>query len=293
MITDVTTTADLLTAVPAGGTIRLAPGLYTLPTYLIPPANTRIIGAGPDTILQRAPGLPTNVMLWAPYGGCQFQDFVVDGNQPNNATNTAAEFVCTAGGLSFERVEWRNFNQFGMDAEGSQHMRLRDCTFRGIGSPDVGGTVGLVDVSALTKDLVIDGCWFFDHRLSAVFLTGSFKVLNSFFSGNHRQFAVTGGGQIAFNQGARSGVVANNTVETGGGPVTAGIEIDNITDGIEVYGNFVSGQGLVGIVVEQVARHARVHHNTVTGCGRGVVDYTSGQDNVCADNVEYGNGAGY
>ncbi len=291
MITDVTTTADLLTAVPAGGTIRLAPGLYTLPTYLIPPANTRIIGAGPDTILQRAPGLPTNVMLWAPYGGCRFVDFVVDGNQANNFTNTAAEFVAPGPDINFERVEWRNYNQGGLVPEDSQHMRLRDCIFRGIGSPDIGGAWGIFDVSPLTKDLVIDGCKFYDHRLSGVFLTGTFKLTSSYFSGNHRQFQITGGGQIAFNMGARSGVVANNTVESGGGPVTAGIEIDNITDGIEVYGNFVSGQGLVGIVVEQVARHARVHDNTVTGCGRGIVDYTTGQDNRCWDNTEYGNAA--
>lgn len=104
--------------------------------------------------------------------------------------------------------------------------KITGSTLLGLGSADT-GFMGIWFDNGNVSDLIISDNVIKDQRLNGIFGSGrNVQIARNYLSGNHRQIYPTGGGQIAIKGVATNANISivGNIVETGGGPVTSGLE---------------------------------------------------------------------
>ncbi len=265
---------EAVNALPAaGGTIYMGVGTFIMRREVIlAKANVIIQGAGMSaTILQRS--FTTNPSNLLTLSGAQMwvKDLTLDGN--DQATNgEELSFQSTDGGA--ERVKIINNAQAAIDVLASRNT-IKNCYLLGQANASVvHGAYGIwSDLGATVNGLLIDGNTIKDQTLNGIFVSGlNIRIVNNYLKGNHVQSVPTGGGQIDIKDNAANYniVVANNTIDTGGGVGTDGIEEDSRNT--TLIGNVINDQLGWGIAISNNSgtpgpTHVSVIGNTIRNGG--------------------------
>jgi hypothetical protein len=230
-------------ALPAnGGDVKLSANTTYLltSTITVSKPNVTIHAPGWGTILKRDPSL-TVQLLHGTGTGFVARNITFDGNAP--AANTI---------------------YFELQAEGAnslvEHCQFIGCSggalaISGANSRATGNTVaapgpGIISgygIWALNHDAVkIDHNTVSGTGIDAIAFNGNGTIVD----GNHVyncQCKVFGGGQIAQYAGGDGSVIINNTIDTGGSPLTIGIELTS--SNVTLIGNTVQNQNSAGCVI--------------------------------------------
>jgi hypothetical protein len=163
--------------------------------------------------------------------------------------------------------------------------RIEDCIFTGNAVAGNSATLvayGIICASTGTTKLLIAHNTFSNWTNAGTFISGSFQVLGNLYYNNHIQTVASGGGQIAFN-GDGAGIISGNLMTNGGGSLTVGIEVDNVTIGTIITSNHINFQSQEGILVQGAASNIIINANIVKNCG-GAGGIVSGRPNVTISN---------
>ncbi len=255
-------------ALPAAG------GLMTLPpnsvfwltgTLNITKNNVTLAGSGVgDSIIRRSPSLSSGHLITASGTGFRITGVTLDGD---GVKNLAAEVALLGTGAVVDGIEVRNNAHIAIAVAASK-AKITGSSLLGLGNADT-GYMGIWFDNSNVSDLIISDNVIKDQRLNGIFGSGrNVEIARNYLSGNHRQVYPTGGGQIAIKGVATNANISivGNLVETGGGPVTSGLEIDG--PGVSIVWNQIHGHGLFGIILQSGFGH-EVVGNTVSNSGTG------------------------
>jgi len=125
-----------INALPStGGTVFLTDGTFNLSAMidLGPKIHTKVVGAGPGTILKIANGANVSAIRGLAAFDLTFADFAIDGNNANNTTGNAFQFLDSGGaGLKLERLYIYNMAEAAVTVSADE-MSILNCEIHDCG----------------------------------------------------------------------------------------------------------------------------------------------------------------
>ncbi|MFA6282365.1 MAG: right-handed parallel beta-helix repeat-containing protein [Candidatus Omnitrophota bacterium] len=229
----------------SGGTIKIPYGTYLLNQQVSFAQSTNMVGEGKQSILKLGTTI-TLPMLSFPANLSSITNLGIDGNVSGNTVINNALVELNGDQITISNIYMYDIRAIGITV-GGDHTKILNNEIYGSNSASI-DNIGVWHDNNV-YDLLISGNTFKNHGINATFGKGyDVRIVNNYFANNHLQSVPTGGGQLCIARGAESVVIANNTVEAGGGVSTYGIEVEGTN--IVVLGNVIRLQGMHGIVLQ-------------------------------------------
>lgn len=233
-------------AASVGKILLLPSGTILVNSAINITTQIHIRGNGAATTTIKRGNALTGPMLKLTADNSILEDFSVDGNGVVNTVNTNAQVLLQANKCIARNLTVTNFRGPGISlagdyccAESNIIIGIGDATIQSYGIWGVNTKTGL---QAINNTVLNNG-------LNGIFLDGpGIRIVGNYLAGNHWQVSPQGGGQIAVDNSAgqtNGAVVANNTIRSGGGTATYGIELNG--DNLTVTANTIEFQGKHGI----------------------------------------------
>ena len=272
-------------ALPAtGGIITLAADtVYTIATQvLLSKPNVRITAPSWNTIVQRAPGYTSGIVLRSTGAGNVIEGFTIDGNSV--AATTQFE-VNVAGNNSLVRnMQFINSRANGNLVLAGNNSRATGNRIIGPGT-DPGSEMGYGIWAINHQTVMIDHNTISGTGIDGIGFDGDgSQIIGNRLFGCHC-WAGGPGGQIGSyrppNGSGTGGVISGNTIGPGGSAPANGIEA--VMDNGLVSNNVIEGVGGYGIIV--VGNNTTITGNTVHNVGGPLLDGIYVLANVSGCNI--------
>jgi hypothetical protein len=260
---------------PDSSVVDIPEGVYTIgSTWVISRPGVTIRGAGPGkTILMRDPKF-SGLLVKMDAERSTISNLTLDGNGTGTVIGLNADSVAA------DTIEVKNFTHIGI-AVAASGCRITKSVVTGFGSADAPSMGIWHDAGKLpTKSTItIDHSTITNNGMCGIYCTGGeIVVANNVISGNHI-IENPGGGQIDIGNAFTRNTVAsikNNTITNGGAPKAGGIELGG--GKFTVVGNKIRNHGASGVGLGHNAIAALIADNTISNCGRNVVDANKPQN---------------
>lgn len=278
-----------------GSTINVSSGIH-------------IRGDGPDsTFVMRSLANP-HPLFRIPAGqkSVTISDFTLDGQLAEGALADVAQIEVgnsltnTPVNTRLQRIHFTNFDHMGV-ADSGDTTSISDCRFKGTVSitDETRSSIWGVWQGSVAKNLSVSHCDFRTLWGSAMLAYGDDgRFCNNTVENTHMAHQPGpwwSGGQVAIgqtvNDTAYSWIISNNTILSGGGAGTSGIEL-HCVDAV-VTGNIVYNQAESGIASQGSGRVERtISSNIIKGCNTGVSISNGSQQVNLVGNDCHNNGTG-
>lgn len=273
-----------ITALPAGGgTVYLMEGTYTIDTTIALNTKTRLIGAGPGTIIKLKNGINANfdAITISSKHEVVIRDITVDGNKANNSSGNQdgiyafASGSATQSGVSISYVTVTNFRNHGIDiTNGKSHKVTNSSIF----SNSVDG----VYLNGATEVTISDNTISSNTQYGIQALGDSSLINDNTMRANGQGIWVQGASYLTISG---NDIIGSTETNTG-----AGINLWSAGDHNLITSNNVSGGALYGIAVRTNSDHTTVTGNAISQNAAEGIFFTGSSDAVVSNNKLHDNG---
>ncbi len=277
-----TTINAAIAALPAtGGTVYLMEGTYIIDGAITPAAKTRLVGAGPGTVitLKNAINATVDAITVGSVNEVEISNLSLNGNKANNSSGAQVGIgIGTSGsatqtGTNMHDLTISNFRSEGIKLVTGKSSRLTNSS---IFSNDIGISFNAVTEMTISNNTISSNV----TRGIAIFST------NSTISGN----MMRANGTAIYAQSAGQNTISNNTITAS---TSTGISLSSSSNYNTITGNTITGGSAEGISTSS-SSHNVIANNVVEGnTSHGIaVSFVSDYNNVSNNKIHNNGGSG-
>ncbi|MEO5691178.1 MAG: right-handed parallel beta-helix repeat-containing protein, partial [Candidatus Saccharimonadales bacterium] len=297
-----TTINAAIAALPAGGgTVYLMEGTYIIDGAITPGAKTRLVGAGPGTVITLKNGInaSVNAITISSVNEVEVSNLSLAGNKANNSSGTqrgisiGTSGSATLAGTIMNNLTISNFRDTGIDMVTGKSTRITNSSifsnntgisFNGVTEMTISGNT--ISSNVNTGITVLGTLSTVTNNTLRANGTGVYMQSGQENSISSNVVVASTSTGISLSSSSNYNTITGNTV-TGG--ATEGIFLSSsshntITSNV-VEGNATTGIGVSFVSDNNIVSNNRVHNNGGSGGSHGIYVYWSASYNRIVDNA--------